>query len=189
MRLGRDIIGKPIITISDGRHVGKVKDIYLDANLYWMEGIFIGREGWFSRKDNLIPRESVVVFGVDAILIKNAESLTDSKTTDISAWVRLDNLIGRGVDTPGGTKLATVGDVVLDGEGRVMGFSLAKVTVEGPIAKNRAIARDVVIDNGNQDGVMTIDLIRAEQQPLQELPPAAPTPPPAEEETPDTHSH
>lgn len=172
MRLGKDLVGKPIYSISDGRLLGKAKDIYLDLNLYWMTGIHLNREGLIRRKDVLVPREHVVVFGVDAILVQDSESVTDSKATDISGWMKLDELVGRSVDTPGGTKLAALGDVILDTEGRVTGFSLTKVTVDGPLAQNRAIAREVVIDNGNEDGVMTIDLVKAEQQGLR---PDAPT--------------
>ncbi len=164
MRLGKDLVNKPVYTISDGRYVGKAKDIYLDRNLYWMTGIHLGREGIIRRKDTLIPRDSVVVFGIDAILIKDNTAVTDSRETDIEDWIRLDDIIGREVDTPGGTKLAVIGDVILDTEGKITGFGLSKVTVDGPIAQNRSIGRDVVIDNGNEDGVMTIDLVKAEQQ-------------------------
>jgi len=163
MRLGNDLKGKPIFTIDDGRQVGKVKDIYLDENLYWMTGIYLGREGLLRRKENLIPRESVIVFGVDAILIKNGNTLTDSREKDISDWQKLGDLRGRAIDTPGGTRLATVGDVILDGEGRITGFTLSRVSIDGPIARNKAISREVIIDNGNADGEMTIDLTRAEQ--------------------------
>lgn len=164
MRLGKDLVNKPVYTISDGRYVGKAKDIYLDRNLYWMTGIHLGREGIIRRKDTLIPRDSVVVFGIDAILIKDNAAVTDSRETDIEDWIRLDDIIGREVDTPGGTKLAVIGDVILDTEGKITGFGLSKVTVDGPIAENRSIGRDVIIDNGNEDGVMTIDLVKAEQQ-------------------------
>lgn len=163
MRLGKDLVDKPIITVSDGRHMGKAKDVYLDRHLQEMTGIYLGREGLFRRKDNFIPRASVVVFGVDAILVENAEAITDSKETTIEGWVRLSDLIGRDVDTPGGTRLGTIGDVILDTAGRVTGFSLGRVLVDGPIAEQRAIAREVVIDNGNEDGVMTIDLLKAER--------------------------
>lgn len=163
MRLGKDLTDKPIITVNDGRHMGKVKDIYLDRNLQEMTGIYLGREGLFRRKDNFIPRASVVVFGVDAILIEDADAITDSKETNIENWVRLGDLVGRNIDTPGGTHLGTVGDVILDTAGRILGFSLGRVLVDGPIAEQRAIAREVVIDNGHEDGVMTIDLLKAER--------------------------
>jgi uncharacterized protein YrrD len=166
MRLGKDLVDKPIITVNDGRHMGKVKDVYLDKDLTMMTGIFLGREGWVRRKDNYIPTTSVVVFGVDAILIENAEAITDSQTTKIEGWLKLSELVGRDIDTPGGTRLGTVGDVILDTEGRILGFSLGRVLVDGPIAQQRAIRRDVLIDNGNEDGAMTIDLLRAERLPI-----------------------
>lgn len=172
MRYGKDLINKQVITLDEGRIVGKVKDIYLDHNLYWMTGIYLGSEGLLRRKEILVARENVVVFGVDVILIKNLTGVIDNKTVDISDWMRLDDLQGREVDTPGGTKLATIGDVVLDGEGRVTGFALSKVTVDGPIADRGVIARDVVIDNGNEDDVMTIDLVKAEQTGLSANPTA-----------------
>lgn len=163
MRLGKDLIGKPIVTIDEGRHIGKVKDLYLDRGLTEMTGIYLGREGLLRRKDNLIPRDSVVVYGVDAILVETASTMTDSHEVDVEQWIKLEDLAGRSIDTPGGTKLATVGDVLLDVTGQITGFSLAKVSVDGPIADNRAISRQAVLDNGNEDGVMTIDLNLAEQ--------------------------
>ena len=163
MRESKYLIGKPIYTIDEGLQIGSVKDIYLDENLYWMTGIFLGKEGMIRRKENLIPRENVLVFGIDAILVKSADSVTDSRELDISSWQKMSSLRGRAIDTPGGTRLAAVGDVVLDGEGRIAGFALTKVLIDGPIARDKEISREVIIDNGNQDGVMTIDLGRAEQ--------------------------
>ncbi|MEM8859186.1 MAG: PRC-barrel domain-containing protein, partial [Chloroflexota bacterium] len=162
MRLGKDIIGKWIVTTNEGRQMGKVKDLLLDADLSQLNGIFLSREGMIRRKTVYIPRESVVVYGVDAVLIESSESKTDSRTNPIDDWVRLSDITGRPIDTPGGTKLATLGDIILNGEGKITGFSLAKVSVTGPIAENKAIARPSVIDTGNADGTMTIDLSKAE---------------------------
>lgn len=162
MRLGKDIIGKWIVTIDEGRQMGKVKDLLLDADLKQLNGIFLSREGLFRRKTVYIPRESVVVYGVDAVLIESAEAVIESRTHPIDGWVRLSEIIGRPIDTPGGTKLATLGDMILNADGKVTGFSLAKVSVTGPIADNRAIARPAISDTGNVDGTMTIDLPMAE---------------------------
>jgi len=175
MRLAKDLVGKPIYTIEKGQLLGKVKDIYLDENLYWMTGIYLGREGMFSRKENLIPRNSVAIFGIDAILVRGEDVVTDNRTHDTNGWQKLSKLRGRAIDTPGGTRLAAVGDVILDGEGHITGFALSKVSIDGPIARDKAISREVVIDNGNQDGVMTIDLGRAEQLGLPAEKPYNPT--------------
>jgi hypothetical protein len=44
-----------------------------------------------------------------------------------------------------------------------VGFSLGRVFVEGPVAKNRMIMKAAVLDTGRDDGLMTIDLSKAEQ--------------------------
>lgn len=181
MRLSKDLLNKPIITISDGRIVGEAKDIYLTPDLVMMAGIHLGKEGLLRRKSKVIATEEVVVFGIDAILVKTAEAVTDDRAFKESAqWVRLDNLVGREVDTPGGTRVGTIGDVVLDEAGRVIAYMLSRVYVEGPIAEKRLIAQAAVIDNGNADGVMTVDIAAAEGAPLlpavQTEPTAEPTP-------------
>ena len=163
MRLGKDLTGKPIISVTDGRLVGYAKDLYVNKDLYWVTGIYTGSEGLIGRKDKLIQREFVVVFGIDAILVKSADVETDNKELDdVENWQRLDKLRGRGVDTPGGTKVGTLGDIIIGEEGDITGFSLSRVHVEGPVADNGTIPRDAVVDTGRVDGVMTIDLQKVE---------------------------
>ncbi len=67
------------------------------------------------------------------------------------------------MDTPGGTKVGAIGDIILGEEGHITGFTLAKVFVEGPIAQQGTLPREALIDTGNDDGIMTIDLPKVEQ--------------------------
>lgn len=167
MRLGKDLTNKPIFSIVDGRHLGNVKDIYLDTDLTTITGVFTGQEGMLRRKSFLIPRDSVVVFGIDAILVKDAEVIIEeTEQAEAAEWVRLSKLRGRDVDTPNGTKVASIGDVIIGEEGNLLGFALSKVFVEGPIAENGAIARSTLIDTGHADEVMTVELSKAEMTPL-----------------------
>lgn len=164
MRQGRDLIGKPIYSISDGRRLGEVRDIYIDSNVYWMTGIHLGSEGLLRRTALVIHRDSVVVFGVDAVLVKNSNVVSEKKELEGTRdWLRLENLKGREVDTPGGTKVGTVGDVVLDEEARVVAITLSRTYVSGPISEKANVARDAIIDSGSKDGAMTIDMIKAEK--------------------------
>ena len=163
MRLSKDLVGKSVVSIDEGRIVGQVKDVYFSADLKRMVGIFLGKEGLIRRKSLLIPIDAVTVFGIDAVLVKTASALTDDKMlTDAEQWIRLDDLEGRDVDTPGGTRVGTVGDIVLDEEGKVSSFYLSRVLVEGPLAETKQIDRRAMIDSGQSDGVLTIDLPRAE---------------------------
>jgi uncharacterized protein YrrD len=168
MFLGKDIIGGPVITISDGRSIGRVKDIYLTADLQSVAGIYLGTEGLFSRRSLLVRSEDVVTMGKDAVLVKHDEVIQEER--DLSeaeeTWLRRDELQGRTVDSPGGTKVGKVGDVIINKEGKVLGFSLSQVYISGPIADNRSVAIHTVQDLGHEDGIMTIDLEQAEQQRL-----------------------
>ena len=167
MQAGKDLIGKPIFSISDGRQLGIVKDLYLDTGLNLVTGVFLGPQGLFSRKSLLIERNNVMVFGVDAILAKHSEAITDSsKAAEWGKWIRRDKLQGRQVATAGGTRVGTIDDVILDEAMRIIGFRLLRVFVEGPIAERRAVVREAVIEPSNEDEVMIIDLGKAERQSL-----------------------
>jgi uncharacterized protein YrrD len=164
MRLGKDLIGKPIYSMTDGRLLGTVKDLYLDQDLELLTGIYLGSEGLIKRKSLLIARRSIMVFGVDAILAKSSEVVSDDEATkEAEHWLRREELQKREIDTPGGTKVGTIGDVLLDAEAHINGFSLGKVFVEGPVAESRRIMKGAVVDTGRDDGVMTVDLSKAEQ--------------------------
>lgn len=183
MRLGKDLVGKQIISITDGRSLGTAKDIYINSELDAITGIYLGSEGLIKRKHFVIPRNSVVVFGIDAILVAASDVITDEgEVPESVAWVRLSKLNKREVDTPGGTKVASIGDIILGEQGEITGFALSRVYVEGPIAQNGTIARTAVIDTGDEDGVMTIDLTKAENpNVVQETPVQTPTSPMPEE--------
>jgi hypothetical protein len=43
-------------------------------------------------------------------------------------------------------------------------FKLSRLFVEGPLVKTQQIAREVILDPGDEDGIITIDLAKAEQQ-------------------------
>lgn len=165
MRFSKDLIGKPIVSIDEGRHLGSVRDVYLDPDLRWLAGIHLGKEGLLSRKSLLIPRDAIAVFGVDFVLATGGDVVTDEKETPAAEqWLRLDRLQGREVDTTGGTRVGTIGDVLLDEEARIVGFSLSRVFVEGPVAESRTIYQAAVVDKGSEDNVMTVDLAKVEQQ-------------------------
>lgn len=168
MFLGKDIIGNPVITVSNGRSIGKAKDIYLTKDCQTVAGIYLGTEGLFSRQSYLVKSDDIVTIGEDAVLVKHGEVIHEEGeiTMTENNWLRRDELQGRPIDTPGGTKVGTVGDVIINNNGDVLGFSLSQVYVDGPIADNRAIAIDTIQDMGHEDGVITVDLKQAEQQEL-----------------------
>ena len=163
MRLGKDLINKPIYTLDEGKLLGKVQDLYLDDSLEVVLGLFLGAQGLVRRRSQLIRSGDVSVFGADAILVKNGDVITDDGVLEAAKnWLRREKLAGRDVDTPGGTRLGQLGDVVVDATGRVTAFAMWQVFVEGPLADKRIIDRGAVLNTGHADGRMTVDLSRLE---------------------------
>lgn len=167
MFLGKDLIGIPLVNTQSGRVLGHVKDIYLDNSLQMIEGFYLGSSGLLRRKHHFVSRANVQTIGEDTILLLSNEVMeTSQDPTEDHPWLRRDDLQGRAVDTPGGTKIGAVDDTILQSSGAVIGFSLKSVFVEGSVAEKRAIRRTAVLDTGAEDGVMTVDLHRAEKQDL-----------------------
>lgn len=167
MRIGKDLVDKPIYSVTEGRLLGKVKDVYLNPSLEKIVGLYLGSEGIFNRRSLLINRDHISLFGLDAILATDSDVvLEEEQVEEVGEWLRRQNVQGRSVDTTGGTKVGVIGDILFNDQGGVIGFKLARVFVEGPMAKKQAVAREVVVDVGNVDGAMTIDLAQAEQHSL-----------------------
>ena len=76
MKAGQEFIGMPVYSIKDGRHLGTVKDLYVDEEAHTLTGLYLGQEGLLSRKAKVIAYGDISVFG-DA---------TFSTFDQLSAW-------------------------------------------------------------------------------------------------------
>lgn len=163
MRLGKDLDNKPIISVSDGQILGRTKDLYVNQDLTQLAGLFVGTEGVIRRTDRIIPSDRIVLFGIDVILVKDPDVITTAKAMpETDKWHRLSQLHGREVHTPGGTKLATIDDIMLDEQGAVSGFSLSRVFVTGPLADQPVIPREVVVDAFQSGDALLVDFPQLE---------------------------
>jgi uncharacterized protein YrrD len=164
MRIGKELIGNPIYGITDGRQVGSVKDLFVDLDLKLLKGIYLRREGLINRKVLFIARENVAVFGIDAVMTTQSDVIDDnSQVPEVDVWLRRDELQGREVETSGGTKVGTVGDLLFDEQAQVAGVSLSRVHVAGPIAEKKMLLRSAIIETGGREGALIVDLSLAEK--------------------------
>jgi sporulation protein YlmC with PRC-barrel domain len=167
MRLGKSLIGNPVFGIADGRKLGQVKDLYLDDDLTTVVGLFLGREGLLRPTPLFIERTDISLFGMGVVLAESTATVYEGdEAPEPPGWLRLDDLRGREVQTPGGTKIGRVGDVALDEAARITGFSLTNLSVRGPLAETATVAREAVVEVASAEDVMTIDLAKAEQATL-----------------------
>ena len=164
MRLGKSLIGNHVFGHLDGRKLGEVKDLYLDDALMEVVGIYLGREGLLRPTPRFVERRDIALFGIDALLAESPFTVYEKdEAPEPPGWLRLDQLQGREVRTPGGTKIGKLGDVVLDEEGHITGFSLVNLSVRGPVAEADAVSRSALVDVEDEQGAMTIDLAEAEK--------------------------
>ncbi len=169
MRLGKELIGKPIYSVTDGRQIGTVKDLYLDLEVGILNGIFLGSEGLINRRSRVIDRDNIVVLGIDAVLVSGSDIVTDNvDKPEVEVWLRRKTFQGRRVETSGGTKVALVRDVLLDEEANVIGLALSQVEVRGPLTEKPIVFKSAVTDMGGKEGIVTIDLAKAEQPELEQ---------------------
>jgi uncharacterized protein YrrD len=163
MRFGKDLDNKPIISVSDGKILGRTKDLYVNQDLTQLAGLYVGSEGVIRRTDKIISTENINLFGIDVILVKTPDVISTTKAVPESdKWHRLSDLQGKEARTPGGTKLATLDDVVLDEQGAISGFSLSRVFVSGPLADRPFIPREVVVDAFQSGDALLVDFPQLE---------------------------
>ena len=154
---------KPIISITDGKKLGEVKDLYLDQDMRQVTAVFLGKEGLITRKNLVIARSAVQVYGIDVWLVSGSEAVVGPDDIPGSGtFILVGDLRGRELQTEGGTKIGVIDHVILDSEAHVLGFGLGKVYSQGPLAERKAIARDAILTLGTSKEPMTINLAQAE---------------------------
>ncbi|MDQ4074866.1 MAG: PRC-barrel domain-containing protein [Chloroflexota bacterium] len=168
MQKGKEILKKEVISVSNGRKLGTIEDLYLGTSLERIRALDITTEsGLFNRTTRLIPFDHVVRLGVDVVLVEDDDvTRAEDELAQTALWTRLSQLRGRKVDTTGGTHIGRITDVIISDEGDILGYALGDIAVKGPIAQKRAVALDTITDLGHEDGIMTIDLEKAERQEL-----------------------
>ena len=74
MKKSAEILGLPIISITEGRELGMSKTLLIDAQNGKVAAITIEDEDWY-RGVKLIPYESVIAIGEDAVTITHSENI------------------------------------------------------------------------------------------------------------------
>jgi sporulation protein YlmC with PRC-barrel domain len=159
----REHVNKPVISTSDGKKLGKIKDLYLDPKLTRVTAVCLGGSGVLKRKNLMIKRDKVRTCGIDAWLVETADVVVDSgHIVGSRDFVPARQLRGRQIASEGGTEIAKVEDVILDNECNVKGFTLANYPASGPLAQRKAIALGALTSLGSKKNPMATTLARAE---------------------------
>lgn len=159
----KEHVNKPVISTSDGKKLGKIKDLYLDPKLSKVTAVYLGGSGVLSRKKLMIKRDKVKMCGIDAWLVESSDVvLGPGHIAGSRDFVPARQLHGRQILSEGGTEIATVDDVILDDECNVKGFTLHKVPASGPLAQRKAIGVGAIANRGSKTSPMITTLAQAE---------------------------
>ena len=163
MMMGKDLRNKWIVCLADGRKLGEIKDVYLDAQATQVVAVLTGKEGVLKPKAVGFERSTIQVFGIDVWLVPAGGKLVHlDDVPNADTFVLMGDLQGREVQTDGGTKIGTIGDVLLDREARVVGFTLSRVHVQGPLQEKKSLARAAIANLGDKKLPVIASLTRAE---------------------------
>jgi uncharacterized protein YrrD len=163
MSIFTEYSNKPLISLTDGKKLGEVKDLYLDQDLHQVAAVFLGKEGLVNRKTNLILRSAIQLFGEDAWLVTGSDTVKEAdELPEAATFILLGELHGREIETEGGTKIGVVEDAIFDDQGRVLGFTLGKMFMQGPLSERGEIAREALTSLGSKKKPMTTTLEQAE---------------------------
>jgi uncharacterized protein YrrD len=159
----KDHLNKPVISTSGGKKLGKIKDLYFDPKVTKVTAVSLGASGILRRKKLMIDRAKVQTCGEDAWLVSRADVVVGPKNiVGSQEFVPSKELRGRKIMSEGGTEIATVDDVILDGQCNVKGFTLANFPASGPLSQRKAIALGAITSLGSKTSPMTTILAQAE---------------------------
>ena len=168
MEKTKEFQGKLLISVTDGKNLGEIKDVYLDKEAKEVIAVYLGKTGLLSRKTHLIHIDEIRLFGTDAWLVNGSDKIVGKEEVEGSdQFILAEDLRGRAIQTDGKTRLGTIGDILVDGRMNVLGFSFDKLSVEGPLSATRQIARGALTTIGDP---IVASLEKAEQLKVEELP-------------------
>ena len=177
MKKSVEILGLPVISITEGRELGMSKTLLIDARNGLVAAITIEDEDWY-RGVKLIPYESVIAIGDDAVTITNSENIL--KLDDAGDYEALldDNIrvIGTKAITKSGTIQGKITELYIGDDGKI-----EKCEITAPDGTTSDVTSDQISIFGKQ--VTVIDPNGSEEKktkPVRQAP-VAPKEEPKEE--------
>lgn len=153
MKKSVEIIGLPVISITEGRELGMSKSLLVDAPNGSVAAITIEDEDWY-RGVKLLPYSSVIAIGEDAVTITNSENiLTLEDAGDYEAMMDANiKIIGTKAITKSGTIQGKVVEIYIGDNGKI-----EKCEIEGRDGSLSEIVSDQISIFGKQVTVIDSD--------------------------------
>ena len=120
MKKSAEILGLPIISITEGRELGVSKTLLIDAKNGKVAAITIEDDDWY-RGVKLIPYESVIAIGEDAVTITHSENILNLEEAGDYERLLVENIrvIGTKAITKKGRIQGKVTEVIIGDGGKI----------------------------------------------------------------------
>lgn len=120
MKKSVDILGLPVISITEGRELGMSKTLLIDAPNRVVAAITIEDEDWY-RGVKLIPYDNVIAVGEDAVTINNSENILTLDAAGDFETLLDDNIrvIGTKAITRTGVIQGTITEIFIGDDGNI----------------------------------------------------------------------
>ncbi|MBR4641111.1 MAG: PRC-barrel domain-containing protein [Selenomonadaceae bacterium] len=164
MKKSVEILGLPIISITEGRELGVSKTLVIDAKNGAVAAITIEDDDWY-RGVKLIPYEAIIAIGEDAVTITNSENILNLDEAGDYERLLVENIrvIGTKAITKSGYIEGKVTEVFVGAGGKI-----EKCEITTPAESIEEVTADQISIFGKQ--VTVIDVDREKKNNLNEQP-------------------
>ena len=151
MKKSVDILGLPVISITEGRELGMSKTLLIDAPNRIVAAITIEDEDWY-RGVKLIPYDNVIAVGDDAVTINNSENILTLDAAGDFETLLDDNIrvIGTKAITRTGVIQGNITEIFIGEDG-----SIEKCEITAPEGSTSEVTADQVAIFGKEVTVIS----------------------------------
>ena len=151
MKKSVDILGLPVIRITEGRELGMSKTLLIDAPNRIVAAITIEDEDWY-RGVKLIPYDNVIAVGDDAVTINNSENILTLDAAGDFETLLDDNIrvIGTKAITRTGVIQGNITEIYIGDDG-----SIEKCEITAPEGSTSEVTADQVAIFGKEVTVIS----------------------------------
>ena len=146
MKKSVEILGLPVISITEGRELGMSKTLLIDAKKGTVAAITIEDEDWY-RGVKLIPYESVIAIGDDAVTVTNSENILTLDDAGDYEQLLDDNIriIGTKAITKSGSIQGKISELYIGDDGKI-----EKCEITAPDGTTSEVTADQISIFGKQ---------------------------------------
>ena len=151
MKTSAEILGLPVISITEGRELGMSKTLLIDAPNRVVAAITIEDEDWY-RGVKLIPYDNVIAVGDDAVTVNHSENILTLDAAGDFETLLDDNIrvIGTKAITRTGVIQGTITEIFIGKDG-----SIEKCEITAPEGSTSEVTADQVSIFGKEVTVIS----------------------------------